>query len=240
MGSLARIGSRPWVSKRAAARARGSPRARQAISDGCHWLPDHGHLHPPGVPRRARAGSRPGTAAGRPGLARPRSGGGRKFSGPVSGLPQVVTATANGPGTPPAVGHPAALAARNVSELAAANRRRKHAHQPPLRDPAPLPRRRAAPGGGASDRVAGGRGRHQPGPHPVAGPRPRPRPGHHQQPAATIPRRGCGQRPHVMDRPPRLHRPRLDPGQQATPQGDAGGGPFAGTRREDRSPGRCR
>ena len=53
MGSFARrlapLGEQVGYS----ARARGSPRARQAINGACHWLADHGHLYPPGPTRSA-------------------------------------------------------------------------------------------------------------------------------------------------------------------------------------------
>ena len=152
--------------------------------------PDHEHLDPPGPPRRALCRSRPGTAAGRPSRRVPApTATGYQRAGPQ---PAAGGDRHRGTRAPRrlAVGLPAALAARHVGELAAADRRRQHAHQPPLRDPAPLPGPRAAPGGGASDRLACGRGRHRPDPHQVAGHRPRPRPGHHQQPAAAIPGRG--------------------------------------------------
>ena len=67
MGSLAHrlapVGEQLGLS----ARARGSPRARQAISDACHWLQIMDTSIRQAYRDEPAAGGRPGTAAGRPG-----------------------------------------------------------------------------------------------------------------------------------------------------------------------------
>ena len=230
MGSLAHrlapVGEQLGLS----ARARGSPRARQAISDACHWLQimdtatRQAYRDEP-VPPADLALLRAVPVGACPPRRRP------EFSAPVRSLPQAVTTTAerarhaawlSGTRPPWRPG----MSVNSLRQTAAANTLTSHHCETLLRSLARGPRlagERGAAVRAAADATSRARTRWL----GLARALDQVTTSNQQQ---AIPRRGCGQRPRVMDRTPRLRRPSLDLSQQVNPRADVMGGPFAGTR----------
>ena len=173
------------------ARARGSPRARQALSDACHWL----QIMDTSIRPACQDEPRPATdrellravpAGGFPPPQRP------EFSGPASGLPQAVSVIAERArhaawlsGSKPPWGP--GMSVNALRQSAGASTLTSYHCQTLLRSLARGQRLAGNPGSHC------GRQRRLPaGPHPVARPHPCPGPGHHHQPAAITRRREAG------------------------------------------------